>query len=411
MTIRTEAFDFQGRSGQLSGRLETPIGIPIRAHALFAHCFTCGKEAVAASRISRALAEHGIATLRFDFAGLGASQGEFEDTHFSSNVDDLVAAADALRSRATAPALLVGHSLGGTAVLAAAARIAEVRAVATIGAPAEPRHVRRLLAAGESEIEASGEALIQLAGRPFRIRRALLDDLEAQHVEQDLARLRVAILVMHAPRDPVVGIENASRIFEAARHPKSFVSLDGADHLLTKREDAAYAASTIAAWAARYLPEPAAPPALAEPGEVVVGESGEGRFHQTIAVGRHRLEADEPAALGGDDAGPTPYGLLLASLGACTAMTIRIVAERKRLPLAGVTVRLRHDKVHASDCAECETRVGKIDHIERTLELDGALDDAARAELLAVADRCPVHRTLHAEVHVVTRLAAAESGT
>lgn len=406
-----ERIEFPGSAGHLlAARLDRPSG-PVRAFALFAHCFTCSKDLAAASRIARALARRGIAVLRFDFTGLGHSEGEFANTNFSSNVGDLVAAADYLRAEHRAPELLIGHSLGGSAVLVAAARIPEAVAVATIGAPADPGHVARLFAAHADEIAEHGEAEVELAGRRFRIRRQLLDDLAAQRLEPAVAHLRKALLVLHAPLDEVVGIENASRIFQAATHPKSFVSLDSADHLLRRPADAAYAADVLAAWASRYLPDDAAPSAArdiapeAGDGEVVV-ETGDGRFGQQIRAGRHDFLADEPRAAGGDDTGPSPYALLLASLGACTAMTLRLYAARKEWPLEQVQVRLRHEKIHARDCESCETQEGRIDRIDREIALTGALDDAQRAQLLAIADRCPVHRTLHGEVSVVTRLLA-----
>ena len=402
--------DFSGGSGvRLAARLDMPEGSP-RAFALFAHCFTCSKDLAAAGRIARGLAERGLAVLRFDFNGLGHSEGEFANTDFSSNVDDLVAAADWLRAEHRAPALLVGHSLGGAAVLAAAARIPEATAIATIGAPAEPAHIERLFAAQREEIEARGEAEVELAGRRFRIRRELLDDLAAQRLEPALAGLRRALLVLHSPRDEVVSIDAASRIFLAARHPKSFVSLDAADHLLRKPADAAYVAEVLAAWSSRYLPDATADRAedasAGSPdgdGEVVV-ESAGGRFAQRIRAGRHGLRSDEPRAAGGDDGGPTPYDLLLAALGACTSMTLQLYAARKGWPLERVRVRLRHERIHARDCEECETREGHVDRIEREIALGGALDEAQRARLLEMADRCPVHRTLEGEVRIRTAL-------
>jgi putative redox protein len=401
---RTERLELTGHSGAtLAARLDRPIG-RARATALFAHCFTCSKDLAAVSRIGRALAARGIALLRFDFTGLGHSEGEFASTNFSSNVEDLVRVAHALRERGTPADLLIGHSLGGAAVLAAAARIEEARAIVTLGAPADPAHVKKLLASAEATIHAEGYAVVDLAGRKFTIRRQLLEDLEGQRLEQAVATLRRPLLVMHAPTDTTVGIENASRIFLAARHPKSFVSLDTADHLLTRREDATYAAEVIAAWASRFLPaEEETLEAAAE--EAVVRMAEPGRLAQDVAVGRHRLRADEPRNLGGDDTGPTPYGLLLSALGACTTMTLQLYAKRKQWPLEGVEVRLHHEKVHARDCEDCETRVGKIDRIDRELVIQGPLDDAQRTRLLEMADRCPVHRTLHAEVKVRTRLA------
>jgi putative redox protein len=403
MTPSSEKVEFTGALGvRLAARLDRPPAPPV-AYALFAHCFTCSKDTRAATYVAAALAERGIACLRFDFTGLGGSDGEFANTSFSSNVADLVAAADYLRAHHRAPAILVGHSLGGAAVLAAAARVPEAVGVATIGAPAEPAHVLRHIP-DQDRIAREGAAEVVLAGRPFRIGKGFLDDVAGQRLAGAIGSLRKALLVMHSPRDDTVDIENATRIFVAAKHPKSFVSLDPGDHLLSRREDAAYAGQVIAAWAARYLPQGAAAPAPVA-GKVVVRETREGKFTQLIAAGPHVLRADEPADAGGLDSGPSPYDLLLAGLGACTSMTVRMYADLKKLPLERVTVELRHDKIHAQDCAECETREGKVDRIERVVRLEGTLDEAARAKLLEIANKCPVHRTLHSEVTVPTRLA------
>jgi putative redox protein len=403
----SQAVSFPGAAGHaLAARLDLPPGGNPRAYALFAHCFTCSKESKAATAISEALTEAGIAVLRFDFTGLGGSEGEFANTTFSSNVADLVAASAWLRSEHAAPAILVGHSLGGAAVLSAAGQIPEVVAVATINAPADPAHVARLFAGQRAEIDVHGEAEVELSGRKFRIRREFLEDVAAQKLSAAVAALRRALIVFHAPRDTTVGIDNASQIFLAARHPKSFVSLDDADHLLTRRSDAQYVGAVLAAWASRYLPAQmeigSAPDGPRD--TVFVRETGAGKLQQEIAIGPHRLIADEPASAGGDDAGPSPYDLLSAALGACTAMTIRLYAESKKLPLERVGVNLRHDKIHAVDCSDCETRDGRVDRIERVIELVGPLDDAARAKLLEIANKCPVHRTLHSEVVVSTRL-------
>ncbi len=408
MVARSERITFANAAGErLAARLDLPDGPP-GAFALFAHCFTCSKDSHAAAHISRGLAARGVAVLRFDFTGLGSSEGEFANTNFSSNLDDLAAAADHLRQAHRAPKILIGHSLGGAAVLAAAQRVPEAVAVATIGAPFDPAHAARLFAAAQAEIEAKGEALVTLGGRSFRVRKQFLEDIAAHHLSNQVAGLKKALIVFHAPRDEIVGIENAGHIFTAARHPKSFVSLDDADHLLTRRADAIYVAEVLAAWASRYLPQPpaaaveAAPPA----GEVVVADAGEGKFVQIVRIGRHELRADEPASVpGGLDAGPSPYDYLLAALGACTSMTLRLYAERKQLPLERVVVHLKREKIHASDCADCETREGMLDQIERTLELAGALDAAQRQRLLEIADKCPVHRTLTSEVKIRTRIA------
>ncbi|MDJ0607857.1 MAG: bifunctional alpha/beta hydrolase/OsmC family protein [Kiloniellales bacterium] len=403
MAVTSEKLTFSGVQGdQLAARLDKPSGRP-RAYALFAHCFTCTKDIFAASRIATGLAEAGIAVLRFDFTGLGHSDGEFANTNFSSNVGDLVKAADYLRENLEAPRILIGHSLGGAAVLAAASQVPEAVAVATIGAPAEPEHVGHLFQSARPEIEAAGEAEVLLAGRPFRIKKQFLEDIAGRRLEAEIAGLRKALMVFHAPRDETVGIENASKIFVAAKHPKSFVSLDDADHLLTRKADAVYVADVLAAWVGRYVGGAEAAPALgAAEGTVVVRETGEGRFSQHIAAGPHSLRADEPKSFGGDDTGPSPYGLLVAGLGACTSMTIRMYAERKGWPVERVTVNLSHEKIHAKDCAECETRDGKIDHITRRILLEGPLDETQRARLLEIASKCPVHRSLESEVHVVT---------
>jgi len=410
--MRSEKVTFPGSSGTpLAGRLDMPDAQP-QAFALFAHCFTCSKDVLAASRIAQALTGHGIAVLRFDFTGLGGSDGDFANTNFTSNVADLVNAADYLRNNHTAPTILVGHSLGGAAVLAAAEHIPEARAVATIGAPAGTEHLLHLLGENRREIEETGEAEICLAERPFRIRRQFLDDIADQPQSDRIRRLSAALLVMHSPTDETVGIDNARSIFDAARHPKSFVSLDGADHLLTRAPDARFAASMLAAWASRYLDEgvpptseAAAPSAeVVEQGLVIVSENGRGPYGQRITAGRHLLSADEPAPVG-HDTGPSPYDLLLAGLGACTSMTLRMYASRKQWPLEGVTVTLRHSRIHAKDCEDCATESGQLDRIDRVIQLSGALDAEQRRRLIEIADRCPVHRTLHSEVNVRTTLA------
>jgi uncharacterized OsmC-like protein/alpha-beta hydrolase superfamily lysophospholipase len=398
----TERFDFPNAQGHsLTALLQRPAGEPV-GYALFAHCFTCSKDSRAAKRIAETLAASGIAVLRFDFTGLGSSEGEFANTDFSSNIDDLIAAADHLRTTRRAPALLIGHSLGGAAVLAAASRIPEVRAVTTIGAPSDPGHVTNLFKDRIETIRDRGEGEVELDGRVFRIRREFLDDIAEQRLLDRVATLRQPLLILHAPTDHLVSIDNAGAIFTAARHPKSFVSLDDADHLLSRRRDAQYAGNVIAAWAGRYLEPPV--PSSGPPGEVVIAETGDGRFQQSVTVGAHRLIADEPVDVGGLDSGPSPYDLLLAALGTCTSMTLRMYADRKSLPLEHVSVRLRHAKVHATDCENCETSQGQIDRIERLVTLDGDLDATQRQRLLEIADRCPVHRTLMSEVDIRTEL-------
>lgn len=407
MSATTDRVEFAGSQGDLlAARLELPAG-EIRAFALFAHCFTCSKNAVAASRISRALTDSGIAVLRFDFTGLGQSDGDFANTNFSSNVEDVVRAAHYLRENYRAPSILIGHSLGGAAVLAAAGRISGIAAVVTIGAPADPHNIVQLLGDGLAAIERDGEAEVDLGGRPFRIQRQFLRDLEMQPQRERIASLGAALLVIHSPEDETVSIDNARLIFDEARHPKSFVAIDGANHLLTDRQDAAYVATIIGSWVGRYaldaneqqVREP--DPHLAE-GHVLVSEISADGFAQEIRAGRHLFHADEPLGVG-TDTGPSPYDLLLASLGACTSMTIRIYATRKNWPLEHVSVELQHARTHANDCATCDESTEHLQHIERTITLTGPLDDSQRDALLAIADKCPVHRTIHGGVIVTTR--------
>lgn len=404
--MSTERFQFTGEGAhQLAAALELPDGEP-GAYALFAHCFTCGKDTLAAKRISVALAAKGIAVLRFDFTGLGSSEGDFANSTFSSNVADLTHAADHLRATRKAPSILIGHSLGGAAILAAAGKIPEAKAVATIAAPSDPAHVTGLFKEHLDNIRTQGEVEVSLAGRPFRIKREFLDDVVEHRLMNDITGLHKALLVMHSPVDDTVGIDNATKIFVAAKHPKSYVSLDHADHLLTKPADALYAADVIAAWASRYVDtaKPAKAMDLAEePRKVVVQETRKSKFNQIVTVGPHHLVADEPVAAGGEDAGPGPYDFLLAGLGACTSMTMRLYADRKSLPLDRVTVTLKHSKIYAKDCAECETRDGMLDQIERDIAIDGALDAEQRKKLMEIADKCPVHRTLTSEIRIVTK--------
>ena len=399
-----ERFDFPNAQGQnLAALLDRPDG-PVHATALFAHCFTCGKSNRAARRIAEGMKLHGIAVLRFDFTGIGASEGEFANTTFSSNIDDLVAAADHLRSVLKAPALLIGHSLGGAAVLAAAHRIPEARAVVTIAAPFDPAHVVGLFGEKIHEIGEKDEVEVTLAGRPFRVRKSFLDDVNQQNLAARVSALHKALLIFHSPTDDTVGIENASKIFLAAKHPKSFISLNGADHLVSNTNDAAFIAHVISAWSERYLDM--APNTVFEPdteeGTVLVRETGSGKFQQEIVSGPHRMLADEPVKAGGMNSGPGPYDLLLAALGACTSMTVRLYADLKQIPLSRTSVRLRHEKIYAKDCAECETKEGKIDHIDLAITFEGDLSPDERKRLLEIADKCPVHRTLESEVNIHT---------
>ncbi len=410
--MKTEAITFAGARGDmLAARLELPDEPP-RAFALFAHCFTCSKNSRAAVSVSRALTQSGIAVLRFDFTGLGASGGEFANTNFTSNIADVVAAADYLRANHTAPQLLVGHSLGGAAVLAAAEQIAEARAVATIGAPSDVEHVSNMFAEAIERIEAEGSATVELAGRTFHVQRQFLEDIREQPQLERISRLDRPLLILHSPLDETVGIDNASRIFLTAKHPKSFVSLDRADHLLTRKADARFAANVIANWAERYFaPETQDeknPDAGAE-GEVTVEETGAHKFQNIIRAGGATIVADEPAAVGGGGTGPTPYDLLAASLGACKSMTMRMYADLKKYPLDSVRVHVTHDKIHARDCADCETKENKIDEFRVRIALSGDLSTEQREKIIAIASRCPVEATLRGEVKVRTETVTAEA--
>ncbi|MCZ4282866.1 bifunctional alpha/beta hydrolase/OsmC family protein [Kiloniella laminariae] len=397
---------FPGATGlELAGALELPDQVPL-GYVLFAHCFSCGKDIPAASRISRSLAEKGFAVLRFDFTGLGGSNGDFGNTSFSTNVEDLVAAAAALRERYKAPALLIGHSLGGAAVLAAAHQIPEAEAVITIGAPSSPEHVLHHLAEQKDTIEQEGCASVKLGNRTFHIRRKFLDDISDHNMKDHIRKLKKALLVFHAPLDQTVGVEEARKIFETARHPKSFISLDQADHLLTGPADATYVGHTIAAWAERYisLSSETSKPNRSQPdtvgaGEVLVTEQDKA-FLRSIRTDSHNWLADEPLTMGGGNQGPDPYEMLLAALGACTSMTIRLYANHKQWPLNDIRVTLSHTREHSQDCADCEKEGQKIDVIERRIELTGPLDQEQRARLLQIAGRCPVHRTLENKIVV-----------
>jgi uncharacterized OsmC-like protein/fermentation-respiration switch protein FrsA (DUF1100 family) len=404
----TERFQFTGEGGhQLAAALDKPDGI-IHAHALFAHCFTCGKDVLAAKRIATALTARGIAVLRFDFTGLGSSEGDFANSTFSSNVADLVHAADHLRETRQAPTILIGHSLGGAAILAAADQIPDAKAVVTIAAPSDPAHVTHLFGDHLEDIRKQGKVEVQLAGRPFEIKREFLDDVAEHNLMAHVAKLHKALLVMHSPTDDTVGIDNATNIFIAAKHPKSFVSLSGADHLLSNKRDSTYVADVIAAWSERYVDAATAQPATdpsEAPRNVVVRETRASKFQQTVTTGPHQMLADEPIAAGGRDTGPGPYDFVLAGLGACTSMTMRMYADRKALPLDRIAVTLQHKKIHAEDCAECETREGMLDQIDRVISIEGALDADQRKRLMEIADKCPVHRTLTSEVRIVTKAA------
>ncbi len=405
MASNKQKVEFIGSQGNaLAGLLETPRDKP-HAYVLFAHCFTCGKDIAAASRVARDLVSRGFAVFRFDFTGLGSSDGDFANTNFSSNIEDLVLAASFLRESYEAPSLLIGHSLGGTAVLNAARLIPETRGIVTIGSPASAEHVAKQFACDIEAIDRDGAATVSLAGRDFTIKKQFIDDIR-EHQDTRLNDLKLATLVMHSPVDNVVSINEAEKIYLSARHPKSFVSLDSADHLLSRKTDANYVAETIAAWASRYVSAGTAPQAQpnVSSGEVTVQERDR-KFTQDVTSDSHHWVADEPVTVGGKNLGPDPYEHLLAALGTCTTMTVRLYAERKQWPLDRVSVTLKHSREHGEDCIHCDDEHPRIDKITRSVSITGDLDDQQQQKLLEIADKCPVHRTLHNKLVVETVLA------
>jgi len=398
--MKTTKLSFQNTEGlTLSAKLELPVDQKAHNFVLFAHCFTCNKNLNAIHNISHALTREGFGVLRFDFTGLGESEGDFADTNFSSNIRDLIVAADFLRKEYKAPTLLIGHSLGGAAVLASKQYLPEVKAVATIGAPYQPEHVTHLFEDSKSEIEAKGEARVKIAGRIFSVKKQFLDDIDSVKTHHLIKDLNAALLVLHSPQDTTVEIGNATQIFKAALHPRSYISLDGADHLLSRSKDSLYVGNAIAAWATRYVEIPTEK--SLETNLQVVGEIEDG-FTMDFKMGKHCLRADEPESVGGSDLGPDPYSFLLTALGACTGMTLRMYADRKEWKLKRVRVHLKQNKVYAKDCKDCETKEGKMDEITRQIELEGDLDAEQIQKLMEIADKCPVHRTLHSEIKVRT---------
>ena len=398
--MRTEEVTFPGSKANLAGRISRPDG-EVGAVAVFAHCFTCSKDIPAVTRITSRLSNHGIAVMSFDFGGLGHSHGDFSETNFSTNVLDLKMAIDYLQSLDLSPTLLVGHSLGGAAVLQVASELRQIEAVVTIGAPSSPSHLEGLLAEHLPEIAETGEATVTLANRDFVFKQQFLQDIKDADILSCVKLMKAALLVMHSPLDNTVGIDNAEEIFQAARHPKSFVSLDDADHLLRKLKDSEYVADLIVSWASRYLTiTKTKQPEADGDGSVVVSEVSVDKFQQDILIGqKHSMLADEPKDFGGQDTGPTPYQFLAAGLGACTSMTIRMYAKRKEIPLTGISVEVSHDKRHAEIDPEAKST---HDHFVRKIRLTGTLTADQRQSLLAIADKCPVHRSLEASAHIET---------
>lgn len=399
--MRSEKVSFTNQDGiQLAGRIDFPVVGRPKAYVLFAHCFTCSKNLKAVDNISRAITQEDLAILRFDFTGLGQSKGDFADTNFSSNLSDLKSAYDYLKENYEAPQILMGHSLGGAAVLHIASSLENVKGVVTIGAPSNPVHVRHLLQEGEKELVDKGEATVNIGGRPFKLKKQFLDDLEKNDEVEVIKNLGKALLIMHSPQDDIVGIENAAEIYHHAMHPKSFITLDGSDHLMSSTGDSEYVGKMVVSWAQRYI-KVNNEQAVAPEGEVWtrIGEKG---FLTEITAGRHHLLADEPASVGGDDLGPSPYGYLLSALGTCTAMTLRMYADYKKINLKEVKVKLTHDKIHQKDGENSEDSKGKIDQIRRLIKITGELTDEQRQRLIEIADRCPVHKTLEGKPQILT---------
>lgn len=411
---RTQVLFYNKQNESLSGLLELP-NARIDCYAIFAHCFTCSKDGIAATYISRALAENGVAVLRFDFTGLGNSAGDFPNTNFSSNLDDLFAAAEFLQENYAAPQILIGHSLGGSAVLAVAKQIESVRAVVTINSPATAEHVKHLFDDAHNEILNNQSAKVSLGGRSFTIQKQFIEDLDRHNTLDHIKELGKALLVFHSPVDQIVSIDEATRIYLAAKHPKSFITLDQADHLLSDKDDANYVAAVITAWVSRYLADSFSSESastnsrqddalpIIESGTVIVRERDK-KFAREIFTQQHRLVSDEPVEQGGADSGANPYELLLAALGSCTSMTLRMYANHKKLDLEAIEVTLRHSRVHLDDCETCDDKNTLVDKIDRKIKLVGRLDDDQRKRLLEIADKCPVHKTLVNEIVIETKL-------
>ena len=402
--MKSQQFSFTNNRGyELSAQVDFPVDQKPMAYAIFAHCFTCSKNLLAIKHISRGLTSKGIAVLLFDFTGLGGSEGEFESTTFTSNIQDVFAAADFLTKNYEAPKIIIGHSLGGAAALFAGSQLYCIEAVVTIGAPFDPYHVTKLLAEKVDEIQEKGKATVNIGGRPFTIAKDFIDDLKNHKPEEVAKKLRKALLILHSPQDTIVGIDNAAKMYAAALHPKSFISLDGADHLLSKRADSIYVGNMIAAWVEKYLnPDNKKVPLKSK--SQVVSKTEQGSFTTEMKAGDHHFLADEPEEVGGADLGPSPYELVSSGLAACTSMTLHMYAARKKWDLKEVIVHVDHNKDYAEDCAECEKSSSKIDHFSRKIELSGELDDTQRQKLLEIADKCPVHKTLHSEIKVITEL-------
>ncbi|WP_452227093.1 bifunctional alpha/beta hydrolase/OsmC family protein [Lacinutrix cladophorae] len=402
--MNIQKVNFTNAEGQkLIGRLELPVNQHPHNFAIFAHCFTCNKNLSAVKNITRELTANGFGVLRFDFTGLGESEGDFENTNFSGNVEDLINASNYLKENHTAPTLLIGHSLGGAAVIFAASKIESVKAVATIGAPSNPKHVQHLIQNSVEEIKTTGKAHVNIGGRAFTIKKQFLDDIETKSLPDVAQNLRKALLVMHSPQDATVGIANAEEIYVAARHPKSFVTLDGADHLLMKKEDSIYVGSVIATWAKRYISLPKKE-TLSTSHQAVASLDADEGFTTQMTVENHTMLADEPTSYGGNDFGPSPYEFVSAGLSACTAMTVQMYTKRKGWDLQNIKVHTSHTKATKQIVENGENKEIKVDTFNREIKLEGNLDEKQIQRMLQIADKCPVHKTLHSDIEVVTKL-------
>ena len=388
---------------QLAGRLELPVNQKPHNFAIFAHCFTCTKNLTAVKNVSRALTAEGFGVLRFDFTGLGESEGDFENTNFSGNVDDLIEAANFLGKNYNAPTLIIGHSLGGAAAIFAANKIPSIKAVAVINSPSSPSHVRNLLKDSTHEITKNGKAQVNLGGIDFTIKKQFLDDLDSKSLIDIVGNFKKALLIMHSPTDRTVGIKNAEDLYKAAHHPKSYISLDGVDHLLSNKEDSIYVGQVIAGWAERYISIPPVEE-LKSKSKVAASLDGDEMFTTQLKLGDHNILADEPKTFGGNNFGPSPYEFLSAGLAACTVMTIQMYARRKKWEVDNVSCHIDYSKDHAVDCEHCEEDSAKIDTFKRKITLTGNLTAEQKTKLLQIADKCPVHKTLHSVTQIITTL-------
>ena len=398
--MKSTKLNIENKNGLiLQAHLELPANQKPNRYAIFAHCFTCTSSLSAVKNISRALTNYGFGVVRFDFTGLGKSEGEFAESHFSANVDDLIAVSNYMESHYKAPELLVGHSLGGAAVITAASRLDNVKAVATIGAPATVSHVTHLFSHDIDSIRKGELTEVNIGGRPFKINPEFVSDFDKTDLPSVVKNLRKPLLILHSPTDTIVGIKNAEQLYHNAHHPKSFVTLDNADHLLTNSNDSNYAGNLIGTWVQRYF-EPEENTMLETQGEQLVGHLNlvEDNFTTSIQTKKHSMIADEPASVGGDDFGPSPYEYLNAGLAACTVMTLKMYAQRKQWDLQEVFVYISHSKKHSDELELDIEEPGYLDHISKKLKFVGNLDASQKQRLKEIASRCPVHKTIASEV-------------